>query len=109
MAERLESGAVQNQQTTTYRFKDKEGKQVMAERKENKDTGEVVHKVDGKTLPEPVAFQPGNYEMLSLALLIEIRDIHKQLLSSINEINYRMDREHPLSGKENKSLIDEET
>lgn len=77
---------------------------MIAERKINRDTGVVTEKVDGKTLPKPIPFNPGNYQTLHLALLMDLKDVLKKLLNSVNEINYRMDQVHPLDEEQNKKL-----
>jgi len=109
---RLESGKVENQKTTTYVGKDKDGNEIREEVKLNKDTGEVTRKVNGEEVkPEekkenkkkdPVVLQysPSNGEFLIIKLLQML--VHQQ-----KEVAYylRMLAKDKIDDEELKELL----
>ncbi len=106
----LESGAVGNiKQTTKSTMID--GKKVTETVTIDKDTGKLVkHTVDGKNIknkkPPGIPLTLDNYHRLFMAILMEIRDNSQAIRRNLQEINYRMDQEHPLEDKKVEEVVD---
>ena len=109
MGEPVDSGKVRSEHTVTKKFKDEKGEQHTVTTKKDAVTRKETIKVDGKQInvPRSVPFNPGNYQTLTLALLMDIRGLLTKLLNSTNEINFRMDKVNPIGDEDNKKLKDE--
>ena len=104
----LEASKGKGERTVTRKWEDKEGKHTMVE-KTNKDTGDKSVHVDGKPVEKPKAspqiqINLNDVDKLNLRLMVEIRDLLTRVDRSLGEINYRMDKEKPLTKEQNEEL-----
>jgi len=88
MTRKLCSGDVKNETTTTYTAKSEDGKRMVEQVKQNKETGNVIRTVDGKPVEtqkqdNQIKYSPGNGDAMMIILL---NDIKRQLV----EMNYYM-------------------
>ena len=105
----IEASEGKGTRTVTRKWEDKEGKHIMVEQTD-KTTDEKSIQVDGKPVedkkevPKPATVNLNDTDRLKLRVAIEQRDILLKILNGINEINYRMDQQNPLTADQNKKL-----